>query len=180
MFHRILSVTLALFLVVSLFAPVQAAEEFTYESGKVDLVCPDGWTHEMDDSKITMTAPGGVISFVFELLEGDELSASLEQAIQGIISALGPTTFGEPTEEKINGMDTLTFEGTCESKGVSVMLSIINTPSDKALCMYYFGAKAAEEAHGAAIAEIVNGIKPATTEVVQEESEGEVEGAGDE
>lgn len=174
MFNRIFCVTLALFLVVSLFSAVQAAEEFTYSSGGVDLVCPDGWSNEVSESKITMSSPDSSISFVFDLLDGDEVAAGLEQAIKEINQALGPTTFGEPAEESINGMDTITVEGSCEAKGVSVMVSIINTPADKALCMYYFGAKATEEANGKAIAEIVNGITPITkNEDVEEEEEEE-------
>ena len=178
MLHRIFCVIMAIFMVISLSSTAQAATEFTYEAGNVDLVCPDGWTHEMGESKITMSSPEGAISFIFDLVDGEEVEKGLEKASKEIVEALGATTFGEPTEEKINGMDVITFEGTCEAPGVSVMVSVINTPSENALLMYYFGAKAAEETYGPAIAEIVQGIKPATaaaaTETVEEVIEEEV------
>lgn len=174
MLNRIFCLTIALLMVGSLFSVAQAAE-FTYPAGKVDLVCPEGWAHELNDARITMTAPDSSISFIFNLLDGDTIEMGLEEAIKGIVEALGPTTFGEPEKDTINGMEVTSFEGTCEAKGVSVMLSIINTPADKALCMYYFGAKAAEEANSKAIAEIVNGIKPSTEAAVEATVEGEEE-----
>lgn len=168
MFHRIFCVTLALFFVLSLFPAAHAAEEFTYSAGMVDLVCPDGWSYEIDDSKIIMSAPDNAISFIFDLLDGDDLEAGLEQAIKEIIQALGPTTFAEPVEGTVNGLDMITFVGNCEAEGVAVVVSLISTPAENALCMYYFGAKAAEEAYGEAIAEVINGIKPSTDDECDE------------
>lgn len=164
MFHRIFCLTLALFFVLSFLPAVHAAEEFTYSEGMVDLVCPDGWSYQINDSKIIMASPDSSIGFVFDLLDGDDLAAGLEQAIKEIIQALGPTTFADPVEGVLNGMDMLTFEGNCEAEGVSVVVSLISTPAENALCIYYFGAKAAEEAHSEAIAEIINGIRPSTDE----------------
>ncbi len=143
------------------FTPALRAEEFTYPDGKVDLVCPDKWKHELADNTITMSSPDGAVSFVFELLDSDDLKKGLEEASKQINEALGATTFKDPTEEKVNGMDALTFEGECKAKGVNVVVSVINTPAEKALCLYYFAAKAAEETFAKEIAEIINGIKPA-------------------
>ncbi|EKD82983.1 MAG: hypothetical protein ACD_39C00961G0003, partial [uncultured bacterium] len=145
-------------LVICSFVPAFSAEEFTYEDGKVDLACPDGWKHAITEEALTMGSPDDAVQFVFELLEADDLVAGIEQAHKEINSAVGETTFGEPVEEKINGMDALTFTGTCPAKGVEVMISIINTPADNALCVYYFAAKAAEETHAAGIAEVIKGI----------------------
>ncbi len=138
-----------------------AAEEFTYEDGKVDLVCPDGWKHESTEEALTMASPDGAVQFVFELLEAEDLKAGLEKAKAEIDKAIGTTTFAEPVEEKLNGMDAITFEGTCGEKGLEVMVSLVITPNGKVLCVYYFAAKAAEEAQGAAIAEVIKGIRPA-------------------
>ncbi|HAE40352.1 MAG TPA: hypothetical protein DCG57_17215 [Candidatus Riflebacteria bacterium] len=167
-------------LVFCSFIPAFSAEEFTYEDGKVDLVCPDGWKHTITEESLTMGSPDGAVQFVFELLEADDLVAGIEQAHKEINAAVGTTTFGEPVEEKINGMDALTFTGTCPAKGLEIMLSIIDTPADNALCVYYFAAKAAEETHAAGIAEVINGIRPAVVEAAGDEETDADADAGDE
>jgi hypothetical protein len=167
---------------------LQAAEEYTYEEGRVDFVVPTGWKHEITDESTRVYSPDDAVQFVFELLDADELKTALESSRKEIVSALGPTTFADPVEEDINGMPALTFEGTTKEKGLEVMVSLINTPADKILCVYYFGAKAAEEKHAAAIAEVIKGIQPVKKGMadkaapVQEEddSEGDSEEDSDE
>lgn len=186
---------LAVFCVLFAGYAFAAVEEFTFPDGKVDLVCPDGWKHEMTDEAIRMASPDEAVQFVFEVLDVKDLEAGLEKAKAEIDKAIGATTFGEPVEEKINEMPAITFEGTCAEKGLEVMVSIIITPAENALCVYYFAAKAAEEKHAAGIAEVIKGIKPAAPEAVApaaalteteetedtEETEGtEEETAGDE
>ncbi len=170
---------LACFVICS-FVPAFSADEFTYEDGKVDLVCPDGWKHTITEEALTMSSPDDAVQFVFELLEAADLVAGVEQAHKEINAAVGETTFGEPVEEKINGMDALTFTGTCPSKGLEIMLSIINTPADNALCVYYFAAKAAEETHAAGISEVIKGIRPATAAPAGDDAGDDEEGEEEE
>lgn len=151
------------------FIPAFSADEFTYEDGKVDLVCPEGWKHTITEESLSMSSPDDAVQFVFELLDADDLVAGVEKAHKEINAAVGETTFGEPVEEKINGMDALTFTGTCSAKGLEIMISLINTPADNALCVYYFAAKAAEETHAAGIAEVIKGIRPAVVEAAGDE-----------
>ncbi len=162
-------------MLLGLISPVFSGEEFTYPDGKVDLVCPTGWKNEITDTALSMASPDGAIQFVFDLMDVEDLKAGLEQAKVEIEKSLGKTTFGEPIEEELAGMPTVTFEGTCSEKGLSVMVSIINTPAENALCVYYFGAKAAEETHAAGIAEVIKGIRPAAPAApeaaVEEETE---------
>jgi len=186
---------LAVFCVLFAGYAFAAVEEFTFPDGKVDLVCPDGWKHEMTDEAIRMASPDEAVQFVFEVLDVKDLEAGLEKAKAEIDKAIGATTFGEPVEEKSTKMPAITFEGTCAEKGLEVMVSVIITPAENALCVYYFAAKAAEEKHAAGIAEVIKGIKPAAPEAVApaaaltateetedtEETEGtEEETAGDE
>lgn len=174
---RFSTILLIATLVFCFFSPVFSAEEFTYEDGKVDLACPDGWKHEITEEALTMSSPDGAIQFVFELVEAKDLENGLTMAKKEIEEAIGPTTFAEPAEEKINGMDAITFEGTCTAKGLEVMVSLIVTPAENVLCVYYFAAKAAEEQHAAGISEVIKGIRPATvapaTVVETEEEAGE-------
>jgi len=156
--------TLAVFCMLFAGYAFAAVEEFTFPDGKVDLLCPDGWKHEMTDEAIRMASPDEAVQFVFEVLDAKDLQAGLEKAKAEIDKAIGTTTFGEPVEEKINEMPAITFEGTCGEKGLEVMVSIIITPAENALCVYYFAAKAAEEKHAAGIAEVIKGIKPAAPE----------------
>ena len=183
---------LALFCVLFTGYAFAAVEEFTFPDGKVDLVCPDGWKHEMTDEAIRMASPDDAVQFVFEVLDVKDLEAGLEKAKAEIDKAIGTTTFGEPVEEKINEMPAIPFEGTCAEKGLEVMVSVIVTPAENALCVYYFAAKAAEEKHAAGIAEVIKGIKPAVPETAApaaapttapaatEETEDEEEAVGDE
>jgi len=166
-------------LVFCSFVPAFSAEEFTYEEGKVDLVCPDGWKHTISEEALGMSSPDDAVQFVFELLEADDLKEGIEQAHKQINASFGETTFSEPVEEKINGMDAVTFTGTCPAKGIEIMLSVINTPADNALCVYYFAAKAAEETHAAGISEVIKGIRPAAPEAADADDAGDEE-TGDE
>ncbi len=159
---RISALLLTVGMALCFFTPAFSAEEFTYEEGKVDLVCPDGWKHEISEEALTMGSPDGAVQFVFELVEAKDLESGLAAAKKEIDEAIGPTTFAEPVEEKLNGMDAVTFEGTNAAKGLEVMVSLIITPAENVLCTYYFASKAAEEQHAAGIAEVIKGIRPAT------------------
>lgn len=142
------------------FGPAFAAEEFTYEDGKVDVLVPDKWTNENGESRLSMYAPDKTVEVHFELAASEDVNASLEGVEKEMVSNLGEIKWQDAIQEKIGGMAATTIEGAPKKGDIHILVSIIKTPAKNALCFFYIATKAGEEKHAAAIAEIINGIKP--------------------
>jgi len=147
----------------SLFAAPAHAETRTHEGAKVTLDVPSGWKVETDGDSMTINDPKEEVAFFLHVLDVD----ALDKAVDALDKEVGKSFQNvkwedEPSEQKINGMDSLILEGTAkiDGKPVDIGVLLVATPAKKILLV--LGAVEHDKAkkHDKDVEHFLTSIKP--------------------
>ncbi len=149
------------------------AATYKHADAKVEFSVPDSWKVTPADGVFTIEAKGETeadnISMQFEAIKAEDITKTMDEAEKEIAKWL-EAQFGKEksvlkeegklAELKINGMDAISQLFTCNDGKFAVEITIIVTPANKFMALYYYASVEAEKKHSKEIGEIVNSIKP--------------------
>ncbi|MBF0500274.1 MAG: hypothetical protein HQM09_09080 [Candidatus Riflebacteria bacterium] len=139
------------------------ATTLTHAKAKVEITVPDTWKSAQDGDVMTLSAPDDSMSVVFMIMDSAAADKAFESIDKDLEKNLGPITWandGKAIDEKINDMPTSEWNGKTKDGKMMVDCLSIDTPSDKALGVYWFSTEESEKKYEADIATIVKGLKP--------------------
>ena len=154
---------IALVLASAAIAGTAQAEVKTHKAAQVSLDVPAGWKGQGDENNMVLLDPKEEVMFVLRIVEGSELQKALNDADVFIAKQIEKPTWKDKKDVKLNGMNSITREGTGTYKGkpVDVGVLVIATPSKKFLLVLALIDHSAAAAHKTEVRAFVNSIKPA-------------------
>jgi hypothetical protein len=145
--------------------PSCAAElPFPSDAPVATITFPDDWTAKETDSGIDASSPDDSIYLAIDVADAKEMDAVVGEAVE-YLAGLGVTVDTATAKEsrgKLNGMEAVNvdWDGTDKDGPVSISLAALAANAEKVLVVTYWGTKGEQEKNAAAMASIVNSLKP--------------------
>jgi len=169
---KLVLILTVVFMVVLSFGPAFAGT-FKHNGAQIQFTAPDTWKVSESNEVFTIEAKGETaadnISMEFEVVNADDLEKTMVEA-EKQITEWAEKQFGKekgklkeegkPTELTINGMKAISMLMTCDDGKFAVEVTLIVTPANKFMALYYYATVEAEKKHAKEIGEVVNSIKP--------------------
>lgn len=136
-------------------------ETFTNEAAQVSVDLPEGWKYEQTEGGLSAEPAEGGFIVHFQTLQGDELSAALDEADKVLAKEVKDLKLGEVQDLEVNGMPAKVVDGTAD--GMEVSFGVVNTPVENlCLLVYGFGAPETVKKYQKDITFILQSLKPIT------------------
>lgn len=114
---------------------------FRHEAGGIQFEKPAGWKSEQSGDRMTLTSPEDALSVVIYVASEE----NFKEATEAIDKELSKTiknvkTNGEPQETKLDGMETVTTNGTGEVDGNEIRWAVDLIKAKKPVIVLTFAA----------------------------------------
>ena len=136
-------------------------ETLTNTEAGVQFTVPKGWKTEKGDGTVTVTSPDDGVAMSIVVSPSD----SIDKAIDGATGELdklikNPKIEQKAQEGEVNGLKTVSMNGTGELEGKPVAWDLSIVGSKKPLLIISIGTTDSIEKHGKDYQNMVNSIKP--------------------
>lgn len=152
-----------------LYASAAYAGELKFPSDApvASITFPDDWTSAKEtETGIDATSPDDSIYISIDVADPKDTDAVITDAVNWL-AGLGVTvdsTTAKQVEGTLNGMQVVNvdWDGNDKDGPVSISLAAVAVNANKVLVVTYWGTKGEQDKNDAAMADIINSLKPAS------------------
>jgi hypothetical protein len=142
-----------------------ATLKFPSDKPIASITIPDSWKPEETETGVEGTSSDSAVYLSADVADNKSMDKVVTDAIDFLTKngvTIDPSTQKETPVTEVNGMQmtTLDWDGKDEDGPVSVGLLFVQTSSDNALVVTYWGTKGEEDKHDAEVQAIFASIKP--------------------
>lgn len=141
--------------------------KFPSDAPVASITFPDDWTSAKEtETGIDATSPDDTIYIAIDVADPKDTDAVITDAVNWL-AGLGVTvdsTTAKQVEGTLNGMQVVNvdWDGNDKDGPVSIGLAAVAVNTNKVLVVTYWGTKGEQDKNDAAMADIINSLKPAS------------------
>ncbi|MBF0547762.1 MAG: hypothetical protein HQM08_25215 [Candidatus Riflebacteria bacterium] len=157
---------LMVFIIACAVPSLVSAEVITHQEGQIQITVPDTWKKTEEANYIKIEAPDKEMTVCFIILspeQADKILDTVDNKLEEFLGGIKWENDGKPKADEINGMKGEIWNGTAKEGKFQVECIVLNTPSNKKLCYYWFDTPESEKKYEKDIETIVKGLKPIAT-----------------